>query len=438
MTGKTQSAVKRRFGIGLVALALVATACSSGDAETQSNSDPAADAEPAELSITPEEGGEEIAPNTPVRVTAEHGTISDVQIDQTVVSEAAVPDGGEAEGEDDEAELYEMTGTLNEDGTEWISDWNLRPGSEIVVTATAENEAGEETEATSEFSTLEAVAGQRLELASNFPSSGDTVGVGMPVVINFDMPVSNKGQVENSMNVVAEQEIAGAWNWVTDQMAVFRPEEYWEPHQNVTVDLNLSGVEASEGVYGVRDYQIDFEIGRELIATMHVPDHEMKIEIDGEHERTIDVSNGAANRRFDTTTTGVHVLMERYDTITMDSSTVGIPEDSPGSYRVDVNYAVRTSNSGEFVHEMSSNGAIGSANTSNGCTNLRMDDAVWFYENTLMGDILDTTGTDREFEWDNGWGYWQKSWDEWLEGSETDEAQMTTDGTPGSVHGEDL
>ncbi|MGW5876904.1 Ig-like domain-containing protein [Nocardiopsis terrae] len=433
MTGKTHSAVTRRFGIGLVALALVATACTSGDAETQSSADPAeTEAEAAELSITPETGGEEIAPNTPIRVSAEHGAITDVQVDQAVVTEAAV------EGEGAEGDLYAMTGTLNEDGSEWISDWNLRPGAEVVVTATAENEAGEETELTTEFTTLDAVPGRRLELVSNFPSSGDTVGVGMPVVINFDLPVTNKAQVENSMNVVAEQETAGAWNWITDQMAVFRPEEYWEPHQNVTVDLNLAGVEASEGVYGVTNYQIDFEIGRELIATMHVPDHEMVIEVDGEQERVIEVSNGAANRHFDTTSTGTHVLMERYEHLTMDSATVGIPEDDPGSYLVDVQYAVRTSNSGEFVHEASYNTNIGSANTSNGCTNLRMDDARWFFENTLMGDVLDTTGTDREFEFDNGWGYWQKSWDEWLEGSETGEPQMTTDGTPGSVHGEDL
>lgn len=433
MTGKTHPAVTRRFGIGLVALAFVATACTTGDAETQNNADPT-DAEPAELSITPETGGEEIAPNTPIRVSAEHGVITDVQIDQVVVSEAAVA----GDGDDDDSDLYVMTGTLNEDETEWVSDWNLRPGSEIVVTATAENETGEETELSTEFSTLDAAPGQRLELVSNFPSSGDTVGVGMPVVINFDLPVNNKAQVENSMNVVADQEVSGAWNWITDQMAVFRPEEYWEPYQNVTVDLNLAGVEASEGVYGVRNYQIDFEIGRELIATMHVPDHEMVIEIDGEEDRVIEVSNGAANRQFDTTTSGTHVLMERYEQMTMDSSTVGIPEDAPGSYLVDVQFAVRTSNSGEFVHEMSANGNIGSANTSNGCTNLRYDDAKWFFDNTLMGDILDTTGTDREFKYDNGWGYWQKSWDEWLDGSETGDPQLTSHGTPGSVHGEDL
>lgn len=429
MTGKTHPVRMRRFGIGLVVFAFVASACTpSGEAETQA-SDDVVESEPAELSITPDADSEDLPPNSPVTVVADGGVITDVQVDQVV----------SAENEEEDDSLYEMTGTLNEDETEWVSDWNLRPGAEVTVTATAENEAGETTELVHDFTTHEVIPGQRLELMSNFPSSGDTVGVGMPVVINFDLPVVNKTQVENSMMVTSEQEITGSWVWQTDQMAVFRPEEYWEPYQNVTVDLNLAGVEASEGVFGHRNHQIDFEIGRELIATMHVPDHEMIIEIDGEHERTMEVSNGAANREFDTTTSGVHVLMERYEELTMDSATVGIEEGDPGYYNVDVLYAVRTSNSGEFIHEMSSNSAIGSGNTSNGCTNLRMDDSRWFFENTLMGDILDTTGTDREFEWNNGWGFWQMSWDEWLGESETGEPHVTDgSGTPGPVHGEGL
>ncbi|GHD24498.1 L,D-transpeptidase [Nocardiopsis kunsanensis] len=425
MTGKTYAARPRRFGAVLASLALMATACTSGDAETQSSDEAA----PAEIAIAPGDGEENLPPNSPVTVTSDGGSITDVRIDQSV---------GEESEEEDES-LYEMSGSLNEDDTEWVSDWNLRPGAEVVVTATAENGDGEESELVHEFTTEAAPEGQRLGLTSNFPNSGDTVGVGMPVIINFDRPVTNKVEVENSMDVQSEEEIEGAWNWVDDQMAVFRPQEYWEPHQQVSVDLNLAGVESADGVYGNRNYAFDFEVGRELIATMHVPDHEMEIEIDGEHDRTFEVSNGAANRNFDTTSSGTHVLMERYETLTMDSATLGINEGDPGYYRLDVQYAVRTSNSGEFIHEMSSNGNIGSANTSNGCTNLRMDDARWFFENTLMGDVVETTGTDREFAWNNGWGYWQKSWEEWLEESETGEPQVTDgSGTPGPVHGEDL
>ena len=436
MTGRTHPSAFSRFGIGLAALALAATACTSGGAETQSNStDPAVDAEPATLAIAPEDGAETVAPNTPITVTSEHGTISDVKVDQVVADEAAV----EGEGEEEDASLYDMTGTLNGDGTEWTSNWNLRPGATVTVTATAENEAGESTELVREFTTEAAVPGQRLELDpyGTYPENGQTVGVGMPIVLAFDLPVTNKAQVENSISITSEQGVAGSWRWLDDKRVAFRPEDYWEPYQQVSVEAHLAGVEASEGVYGVRNTKIDFEVGREMRMTMNVPDHEMVVTVDGEHERTIPVSTGKANRRFDTTSSGTHVLMERYTHLTMDSSTVGIPEGSPGSYKVDVQYAVRTSTSGEFVHEASYNGNIGSANTSNGCTNLRMDDARWFFQNTLMGDILDTTGTDREFEWDNGWGFWQMSWDEWLADSATGEPQVTDgSGTPGPVHGE--
>ncbi|CAL9473137.1 L,D-transpeptidase 2 [Nocardiopsis dassonvillei] len=434
MTGRTHPSAISRFGIGLAALALAATACTSGGAETQSNStDPAADAEPATLVIAPEDGVETVAPNTPITVTSENGTISDVKVDQVVPDEATV----EGQGEDDPA-LYEVTGTLNGDGTEWTSDWNLRPGAEVTVTATAENEAGETTELVREFTTEAAVPGQRLELSpySTYPQDGQTVGVGMPIVLSFDLPVTNKAQVESSIRIVSEQGMTGSWRWLDDKNVAFRPETYWEPYQQVSVEARLAGVEASEGVYGVRNSRIDFEIGRELMVTMNVPDHEAVVTIDGEHERTFPVSNGKASRNFDTTSSGIHVLMERYEHLTMDSSTVGIPEGSPGSYKVDVQYAVRTSSSGEFFHEASYNGNIGIANTSNGCTNMRMDDALWFFENTLMGDVVETTGTDRIKEWNNGWGHWQLTWDEWLSESVTGEP-YTTDGSnpPGSVHG---
>ncbi|MFL1382075.1 MULTISPECIES: L,D-transpeptidase [unclassified Nocardiopsis] len=436
MTGRTHPSAFSRFGIGLAALALAATACTSGGAETQSNStDPAVDAEPATLAIAPQDGAETVAPDTPITVTAENGTISDVKVDQVLTDEAAA--GGE--GEEEDPSLYEMTGTLNGDGTEWTSDWNLRPGAAVTVTATAENEAGETTELVQEFTTEAAVPGRRLELDpyGTHPTSGQTVGVGMPIVLAFDLPVTNKAQVENSIKITSEQGMAGSWRWVNDQTVAFRPQEHWEPYQQVSVEARLAGVEASEGVYGVRNTKIDFEIGRELIVTMNVPDHEAVVTVDGEHERTIPVSNGKANRNFDTTSSGIHVLMERYTHLTMDSSTVGIPEGTPGAYKVDVQYAVRTSSSGEFFHEASYNGNIGIANTSNGCTNMRMDDAKWFFDNTLMGDVVETTGTDRIKEWNNGWGYWQVSWDEWLAESVTGE-QYVTDGSlpPGSVHGE--
>lgn len=426
--------MKRRVHPRTFALAalVLLTACTPGG-----DGDPASprveDSEPEVsgplITITPEPGATEVAPNVPVRVEVDEGTITDVRIDQEVAS---------GDGDGQSGPFFEQTGTFSEDGDAWSSDWNLWPGADVTVTATATDPEGEETEAVSEFTTLEAVPGRRLELVSNFPTSGQTVGVGMPVIVNFDLPVTNKEQVENSIEVTAEEVTEGAWNWVTDEMAVFRPKEYWEPYQRISVDLRLAGVEASEGVYGVKDHRIEFEVGREMVSTMHVPDHEMEVTVDGETVRTIPVSNGAAEERFNTTTSGVHLTMEKYESLVMDSATVGIDEGEPGYYRLDVDWAVRTSNSGEFTHAAPWNSDnLGRADTSNGCTNMSVEDARWFHDQALMGDILETTGTDRELEWDNGWGYYQRSWQEWLAHSATGEPQITDgSGTPGSVHGE--
>ncbi|RNL81789.1 L,D-transpeptidase [Halostreptopolyspora alba] len=404
----------------MAALALVLTAACSGS----ENADTAGgdEADPATATITPEDGADEVKPNLPVKVEAEGGTITDVAVQQS---------GGETP--DDSAD---MSGSLNEDENVWVSDWNLYPGSDVEVAATVQNPDGEESEVVSEFSTRSATEGQRLELTSNFPTSDQTVGVGMPVVINFDMPVENKGQVENSIEVTSEEGMEGAWNWFGDETAVFRPKEYWEPNQEITVDLRLAGVEASDGVFGIENHQINFEVGREQISTVDDEEHTMVVERDGEEIKEFPISNGDASKHIYTTTSGTHLTMEKYEHLVMDSSTVGIPVDSPEGYKLDVNYAVRTSGSGEFTHSAPWNGQLGESNESHGCTNMAPEDAKWFYEESLMGDPFTVTGTDRELEVDNGWGYWQRSWEEWLEHSETGEADRTDgNGTVGSPHG---
>lgn len=422
-----------RAGAGLVgAVVMFITACSGNtDASTSGSEEDADSASAATVEITPQDGESDLRPDTPITVAAQDGTI-----DEVTVSPATGDDedtDSEADSGVQSAELDEVTGAFNDDETEWTSEWTLPPDTSITVTATADSEHGETTESTSEFTTESVPEGQRLGLESNFPQSGDTVGVGMPVIVNFTRGVHNKEQVEAAMEVTSEEPTAGAWNWFGDQMAVFRTEEYWEPHQDVAVDLRLAGVRSSQDVYGTDNYQIDFEVGREMITEMSVPDHEMVVSIDGDEADSFDVTNGAETENFDTTMSGTQLTMEKHEHYTMDSATVGIPEGDPGYYRLDVQWAVRISNSGEFIHGADWHEDFGERNTSNGCTNLRHDDAEWFYDEALMGDPVITTGTDREAEVDNGWGYWQRGWDEWVEHSELGEAQQTdTAGTPGT------
>ncbi|WP_046471025.1 L,D-transpeptidase [Allosalinactinospora lopnorensis] len=420
----------RHLGAGLATLTLVLTAACSGAGDADPAGAGGDDGEPVAVDISPEDGAEDIKPNLPITVDAGDATITNVDVEQTG---GEVPDEGEQGDED----ATGMTGTLNEEENVWLSDWTLFPGADVTVTATVQNENGEDSEAVSKFSTLPATDGQRLELESNFPTSGDTVGVGMPVIVNFDLPVQNKKQVENAIEVTSEEGMEGAFNWFGDQMAVFRPKDYWEPNQEITVDLRLAGVEASEGVYGTRNHQMNFEVGREMISTIEDSEHTMVVERDGEEIKEFPISNGDASKEVYTTTSGVHLTMEKYDHLVMDSATVGIPKGHPDYYKLDVDYAVRISNSGEFTHSAPWNNRLGESNESHGCTNMAPSDAKWFYEESLMGDPVIINGTDRELEVDNGWGFFQRSWEEWLEHSETGEAHKTDGkGTPGSVHAE--
>ncbi|MFC3998749.1 Ig-like domain-containing protein [Nocardiopsis sediminis] len=435
MKGSTSTAGYRSVGAGAAGSAIILTAaCTSlwaGATGTGDGGDPVA------IEITPADGTGDARSNVPITVGAANGTITDVRVEQA----GGGPDGDiparlgvEPEGAD--GDRYAMTGVLNKARTEWVSDWNLVPGADVTVTATGVNDDGAETEVVSRFSTEPTAKGKGLDLESNFPAGGQTVGVGMPVIVNFDLPVENKEQVENSIEVTSEKPAQGAWNWFGDTMAVFRPEKYWEPDQKVSVDMRLAGVEASPGVVGTQNRRLDFQVGREQITTVDDDAHEMTVRRDGETVKTFPISNGRGDTERYTTTNGIHLTMEKYEDMVMDSSTVGVPAGSAEAYRLDVSWAVRFSNSGEFAHAAPWNGNVGSANTSHGCTNMSTEDAKWFHDETLMGDPYIVEGTERELEVDNGWGFWQRSWDDWLANSPTGEPDATTEaGTPGSVHG---
>jgi lipoprotein-anchoring transpeptidase ErfK/SrfK len=142
----------------------------------------------------------------------------------------------------------------------------------------------------------------------------------------------------------------------------------------------------------------------------------MVVKRDGKTVQTMRISAGKATTREYTTTSGVHLTMERGNPVTMISP--GKKKGDPGYYKEVVNHAVRISNSGEYVHSAPwSVGSQGRANVSHGCVNARPDQAKWFYENFHRGDVVKITGTTRDLEWNNGWGYWQLSFKQWKKGS---------------------
>ena len=117
---------------------------------------------------------------------------------------------------------------------------------------------------------------------------------------------------------------------------------------------------------------------------------------------------------------GVHVVTELNRDRIMDSSTFGVPADGPGGYRTPVEYAVRISNNGEFVHAAPwSVAQQGNANVSHGCINMSTERAAWFFDFSRPGDVVEIRNSiGPPLGRADGDIYdWTIPWEEWRAGS---------------------
>jgi lipoprotein-anchoring transpeptidase ErfK/SrfK len=103
----------------------------------------------------------------------------------------------------------------------------------------------------------------------------------------------------------------------------------------------------------------------------------------------------------------------------MDAATVGIQPGDPEYYNIpDVEYAMRVTYTGEFLHAAPwSVGSQGYANVSHGCVGMSTDNAAWLYGLSHRGDVVKTIGSGRPLEYGNGWTDWDMSWKDYKEGS---------------------
>jgi lipoprotein-anchoring transpeptidase ErfK/SrfK len=387
--------IRRWTAAGIaVAGVLALTACTSSREGTTAGDDTKVPA--AKVSITPAQGTEKARPDKGVVVTAAGGTLDNVTVQA----------GGKA-----------VPGDFNAQKTQWRSRWTLKPSTTYTVNASAKNSIGTASQAASKFKTLkpkETVSASLDWILEG--NKGKKYGVGMPIILDFDRAVPNKDLVEKALEVKAEKPVEGAWRWLGDQRVVYRPKTYWPAHQTVTLNARMAGVRAGKDIYGTRNLTRTFEIGASRIAKINLKKHKMTVSIDGKKARTVPVSGGNASTREYTTTSGVHLTMEKGNPVRMVSP--GRKKGDPGYYDELINYAVRISNSGEYLHQTSGQEyCLGEMNCSHGCVRQPAKDALWFYRNVQPGDVVDITGTKRDLEYDNGWGFWQLSFDKWKKGS---------------------
>jgi lipoprotein-anchoring transpeptidase ErfK/SrfK len=370
------------------ALAMAASGCSGNGAEK------VADAA-AKVMITPVNGTGRVRPDLPISVLVTGGRLLNV----TVFTKGT-----------------KVAGRPTPDGRGWQSRWNLEPDTAYHVMATALGEDGRTHTVTSSFKT--ARAKQIIAATVTAPSNGETVGVGMPIMLHFDHKVTNKAQVERSLEVRSSTPVVGAWRWYSDQDVFFRTEKYWPRHTKVRLIAHTSGVRAGRDLYGVKNVNLAFKIGDEHISVASSRHHHMIVKKNGKKVKDIPISMGRGGVEKYTTTNGVHLTMEKSYLTVMDSTTTGCGPGCPDYYREDVYWTVRISNSGEFVHSAPwSVGSQGYENVSHGCINASPRNAIWFYHFTRRGDVVKVTGTSRELAYDNGWGFWQLPWDKWKQGS---------------------
>jgi lipoprotein-anchoring transpeptidase ErfK/SrfK len=354
---------------------------------------------PAVVTVTPDDGAAMVAPDTQVQVTASGGTLTQVTV---AAGRSAV------------------TGQYGPGSTSWSTRWGLKPATSYTVTAVARNSKGVATTGVTYFTTRSAA--RILQVSSITPGSGETVGVGMPIIVDFNYAVArpDRAAVERALEVGSGVPVAGAWFWASDSEVVFRPQSYWPAREHVLLTAHLAGVPGGPGLWGGSDLSHSFTIGDSHLVKVNLKTDWARFYINGSLARTVPVSGGMGG--YDSfgndfyTTSGVHLTMGSYDSVWMTSP--NIKPDQPGYYHELVYDDVQISDSGEYMHQSpGGEWCLGRENCSHGCVRMTADGAAWWRHTAYRGDPVTITGTPRALAWDNGWGYWQESWSDWLKGS---------------------
>ncbi len=388
----------RLWGLAVaVVLAAALAGCVGGSASEESGSSTTStsDTQPAaEIKVSPDTGSKGVMPDSPVTVQVLEGDLSEVTVTGT--------DGHEVEG--------------RVKGQTWTSTGRLKPDASYTIATTAEGPEGGSTTQKSTFTTHE----PEVTATYGVVYDGQTVGVGMPVSIQFDSPVTDekyRKAIEEAVSVKTTPKVDGSWGWLDDRQLMWRPKEFWEPGTKVSVDAPITGFQTGKDKWVGEDASGSMTIGREQLATVDIADHEMTVERGDRAVKTFPVSSGKPGKDTETRS-GMKVVINKEREMTMDSETIGVKKGEPGYYKVETDHNVRVTWTGEFVHSAPwSVGSQGSSNVSHGCVNMAPQNAKWFYENSLPGDPVNFTGSKREFKPDEGIGVWQYSYAEWQQQS---------------------
>ncbi len=233
-------------------------------------------------------------------------------------------------------------------------------------------------------------------IASVLPTRGAVVGVAHPVVVTFSRPLTHSADrhaAERAIEVKSVKStpaMTGKFEWLDNYVVQWVPDRFWPAHSTVALSV------------GARP--LEFETGAVVLGVADIANHTFTVSVDGvqdappprlpaPHHRphwgeegVIPASMGRPNFP---TPVGTYAVMSKDRSVVMDSSTVGIPVDDPDGYRLTVDYAVRFSNHGLYVHSAPwAVKSMGLENVSHGCISLSPADAEWYFDAVHVGDPI--------------------------------------------------
>ncbi len=386
------------------AIGLLATACSSnapspssaaGKAQAAASAKAHAAALAADVKITPSNDSRGVDPSAGITVSALKGQVTHV----------TVRTSGDA-----------VSGRLSDGGKTWHSTRQLDVSQSYTVTATATVTGSGTVTTTSTFRTL--TPSQTFSTLI-YEGYQQTYGVGMPIMLTFSTPITNKAAVERSLELTTSKPVIGAWYWDGDEHLYFRPRDYWPANTTVGFEGHLNGVEGAKGVYATANLTQSFNIGRSLIAVASTTTHRTQIYLNGKLDYQWPISTGRPSLP---TPDGTYVSVEKANPVRMIGG--GAPG-SAGYYDELVNYAVRFTFSGDYYHSAPwSVVDQGTTNVSHGCVNLPPVAAQTYYNMSIPGDPITVTNSTAAGKWDDGWTEWFLTWSQYLQGSALGQAVM--------------
>lgn len=352
---------------------------------------------PVKLRANVGDGSKQVPVDKVVSVSAEDGDLKDVAVFR---------------GRD--VAKNRVEGELTKDGWQ-AAPGQLEPGTTYNVVMQGANVDGDPSTEKAKFTTQPLTLDQQT-YASISPLSGATVGVGMPVIVTFDIAVQDKAAIERELEVESKPNVQGTWSWISDYEVHFRPKNYWPAGTDITVNANVNSVKAGPNLWGQENNSASFHIGESVTSVVDVANHRMTVKVNGKVARTLPITTGMPGYE---TRAGTKVIMEKFDEKRMDAATTGVSKDDPEYYNIpDVQWAMRVTHTGEFIHAAPwSEDSQGTENVSHGCVGLSTSDALWLYEHSSIGDPVKFINSPRTLEEGNGWTDWDQSYREFKQGS---------------------